>query len=96
MAANNKKILNPPIFETDINMVITKQNPAHLQISIMYDDVWHRVVSCDRIFVELQVFVLLYRESEVLGGRIGDGYGNGKGSQHEMEYDELHFRGGKA
>ncbi|CAI7655223.1 unnamed protein product [Penicillium palitans] len=66
-------------------MVITKQKPAHLQISIMYDDVWHRVM-----------FVLLYRESEVLGGRIGDGYGDGKGSQNEIEYDELHFRGGKA
>jgi hypothetical protein len=77
-------------------MVITKQNPTHIQSSIMYDNVWHRVVSCDHIFVDLQVFVLLHREPKVLGGRIGDGYGDGKGSQHEMEYDELHFWGGKA
>ena len=68
------------VFEIDINMPMAEQNPDHLQTSIFCDSVKHRVVRRDRIFVDFQVLVLLHQESKVLGGRTGDGCGDGKGN----------------
>ena len=39
LATNIKNILEPPVFEIDINMIMAKQNLAPLKTGIMYDDV---------------------------------------------------------
>ncbi|KAJ5855327.1 uncharacterized protein N7529_009271 [Penicillium soppii] len=52
LATNIKKILEPPVSEIEINMVMAKQNLGHLQISIMCDGVLHRGATCNHIFID--------------------------------------------